>query len=53
VERHYPGFVAAREAAGRPLPSYVQEEFAEASWLSVEWLLRVRIESFAGLLATI
>jgi ribosomal protein S27E len=27
VERHYPEFVAAREAAGRPLPKYVQEEF--------------------------
>ena len=27
VERHYPGLVAAREAAGRPLPKYVQEEF--------------------------
>ena len=28
VERHYPEFVAAREAAGRALPKYVQEEFA-------------------------
>ena len=27
VERHYPEFVAAREAAGRPLPKYVREEF--------------------------
>jgi ribosomal protein S27E len=27
VERHYPELVAAREAAGRPLPNYVQEEF--------------------------
>ncbi len=27
VERHYPEFAAAREAAGRPLPKYVQEEF--------------------------
>jgi hypothetical protein len=27
VERHYPGLVTAREAAGRPLPRYVQEEF--------------------------
>ena len=27
VERHYPEFVAAREAASRPLPKYVQEEF--------------------------
>jgi heat shock protein HslJ/ribosomal protein S27E len=27
VERHYPELVAAREAAGRPLPKYVQEEF--------------------------
>jgi ribosomal protein S27E len=27
VERHYPEFVAAREAAGRPPPKYVQEEF--------------------------
>ena len=27
VERAYPEFVAAREAAGRPLPNYVQEEF--------------------------
>ena len=27
VERHYPAFVIAREAAGRPLPKYVQEEF--------------------------
>lgn len=28
VERHYPEFVTAREATGRPLPTYVQEEFA-------------------------
>jgi ribosomal protein S27E len=28
VEQHYPAFVVAREAAGRPLPRYVQEEFA-------------------------
>jgi hypothetical protein len=28
VERHYPEFTAARETAGRPLPKYVQEEFA-------------------------
>jgi ribosomal protein S27E len=27
VQQHYPEFVAAREAAGRPLPNYVQEEF--------------------------
>ena len=27
VERHYPEFVAAREAAGRSLPKYVREEF--------------------------
>ncbi len=27
VERHYPEFVATREAAGRPLPKYVHEEF--------------------------
>jgi ribosomal protein S27E len=27
VERHYAEFVAAREASGRPLPKYVQEEF--------------------------
>jgi ribosomal protein S27E len=27
VERHYPQLVATREAAGRPLPQYVQEEF--------------------------
>jgi ribosomal protein S27E len=27
VERYYPEFVATREAAGRPLPQYVQEEF--------------------------
>jgi hypothetical protein len=27
IERHYPELVAAREAAGRPLPKYVQEEF--------------------------
>ena len=27
VERYYPEFVAIREAAGRPLPKYVQEEF--------------------------
>ncbi len=27
VERYYPEFAAAREAAGRPLPRYVQEEF--------------------------
>ena len=28
VERYYPEFVTAREATGRPLPTYVQEEFA-------------------------
>jgi ribosomal protein S27E len=27
VEAHYPAFVAAREAAERPLPQYVQREF--------------------------
>lgn len=27
VERHYPELVAAREAAGRPLPKHVEEEF--------------------------
>src|SRR5689334_18301406 len=27
VERHYPEFVAVREAGGRPLPKYVTEEF--------------------------
>jgi hypothetical protein len=27
TERHYPEFVVAREAAGRQLPKYVQEEF--------------------------
>jgi hypothetical protein len=27
VEQHYPAFVAAREAGGWPLPSYVREEF--------------------------
>ena len=27
VEQHYPTFLAAREAAGRPLPRYVQDEF--------------------------
>jgi hypothetical protein len=27
VEQHYPVFVAVREAAGRPLPGYVQQEF--------------------------
>ena len=27
VERHYPELVAAREAADRPLPRYVQDEF--------------------------
>ena len=27
VERHYPDFLALREAAGRPLPRYVQDEF--------------------------
>jgi ribosomal protein S27E len=27
VEAHYPAFLAAREAAGRPLPKYVQGEF--------------------------
>ena len=27
VERYYPELVAVREAAGRPLPKYVQEEF--------------------------
>ena len=31
VERHYPEFVAVREAAGRPLPKYVKEEFAAAA----------------------
>jgi ribosomal protein S27E len=28
VERHYPELVATHEAAGRPLPRYVREEFA-------------------------
>jgi Transposase zinc-binding domain len=28
VERYYPELVAARDAAGRPLPKYVQDEFA-------------------------
>jgi hypothetical protein len=28
IERYYPELVAAREAAGRPLPKYVQDEFA-------------------------
>lgn len=28
VERHYPEFAATREAAGRSLPKYVQDEFA-------------------------
>ena len=27
VEEHYPAFLAAREAAGRPLPAHVQAEF--------------------------
>jgi hypothetical protein len=27
IEQHYPAFLAAREAVGRPLPQYVQEEF--------------------------
>ena len=27
VEQHYPALLAAREATGRPLPGYVQEEF--------------------------
>jgi ribosomal protein S27E len=27
VERYYPELVATREAAGRPLPKHVQEEF--------------------------
>jgi hypothetical protein len=27
VEQHYPTFLAAREAAGRPLPSHVRREF--------------------------
>jgi hypothetical protein len=27
VERHHPEPVAAREATGRPLPKYIQEEF--------------------------
>ena len=26
VEQHYPAFLAAREAAGWPLPKFVQEE---------------------------
>ena len=26
MEQHYPGLVAAREAADRPLPKYVQEK---------------------------
>jgi len=29
VERYYPQLVAAREAAGRPLPQHVQDEFAK------------------------
>jgi ribosomal protein S27E len=47
VERHYPELVAAREAAGRALPKYVQEEFA--AYLTCGRLehgfLRVRCES--------
>jgi len=30
VEQHYAGFLAAREAAGRPLPKCVQEELSDA-----------------------
>jgi hypothetical protein len=29
VERHYPELVAAREAAGRPLPKYVRSRTGE------------------------
>jgi hypothetical protein len=28
VERYYPDFATAREGVGRPLPKYVQDEFA-------------------------
>jgi hypothetical protein len=32
VEQHYPALVAAREATGRPLPKYVQDEFDSYTW---------------------
>jgi Transposase zinc-binding domain/Putative transposase len=47
VEQHYPVFLAVREAAGRPLPGYVQQEFEK--YLKCGRLehgfLRVRCES--------
>jgi ribosomal protein S27E len=47
VEEHYPAFVAAREAAGRPLPKHVQEEFEAYRKCGrlEEGFLRVRCES--------
>jgi len=27
IEQHYPDFLSAMEAQGRPLPGYVQDEF--------------------------
>ena len=46
VERHFPELVAAREAAGRPLPKYVQEEFEAylKCGLLEHGFLRVRCE---------
>jgi hypothetical protein len=46
VGQHYPAFLVAREAVGRPLPMYVQEEFeAYLKCGLLEWgFLRVRCE---------
>ena len=47
IEQHYPALLAAREATGRPLPKYVQDEFE--SYLKCGRLehgfLRVRCEN--------
>lgn len=44
-ERHYPELAAAREAVGRPLPKYVQEEFeAYLNGRLEHGFLRVRCE---------
>lgn len=46
VEEHYPAFLAVREATGRPLPKYVQQQFeAYLKCGCLEWgFLRVKCE---------
>ena len=47
VHKHYPAFLETQAATGRPLPAYVQKEFAD--FLKCGWLehgfLRVRCEN--------